>query len=86
MAKVRRCHSCGKEWLIKHEAWPQVRVLIDPETSMVHRCDPSQEIVQAGVWKGYTRREAARLWYDQKQKDKKRLDKIRKQSESPGQS
>jgi hypothetical protein len=44
---------------------------------MPHRCDPSQEIVQAGVWKGYTRKEAARLWYDQKMKDKKRLQEIR---------
>lgn len=74
------CYKCGMKFLICHEAWPQVRVLIDPETGMPHRCNPRNQIIQEGKWKNHTYGEMAQLWWDQKQKDKKRLDEIRRQS------
>ena len=74
------CHLCGRKFLICHEAWPQVRVLIDPDTGMPHRCNPRNQIIQEGKWKGHTFGEMAQSWYHQKQIDAKRLKEIRDQS------
>jgi hypothetical protein len=76
----KRCYQCGKEWLDTHEAWPRVRVLIDPDTGMPHRCPPQSVVVQSGKWKGYTYAQMAAMWWDQKLKDAKRLNEIRDNS------
>jgi hypothetical protein len=60
------CHLCGRKFLICHEAWPKVRILIDPDTGMPHKCNPSQQIIQDGKWRGYTFKEMAKLWYEKK--------------------
>lgn len=69
-----RCYRCALDGLIPHEAWPAVRVLIDPNTGMPHKCDPKDAVIQDGKWKGFTFKEMAKLWYDNKMTDKKRLD------------
>lgn len=79
-----RCYRCGSENLEPHAAFPQIKVFIDRNTGMIHKCNPQNTIIQEGKWKGYTYQQMAAIWWDRKQADKKRLAEIREQSKADG--
>jgi hypothetical protein len=54
-------------------------VLIDPNTGMVHVCNPKDAVIQDGKWKGFTFKEMAEMWYANKIKDKARLERLENQ-------
>lgn len=71
-----RCPKCG-EYVHQGE---NPGVLLNPATQEAHKCNPANLRVPAGMWRGYTYAEMAKLWDNRRKKTAAELNKIQELS------